>query len=175
MKAQPGRLTLSEDDRRVVAVWAATCAEKALPLFEAQAAGDTRPRDAIEGARAFARGALSIGPARALSAQAHAAAREVNHPAATAAARAAGHAVAVAHMASHALGAPAYAARAAALARPGDPTAGATLINRADKRATAAVRTVLRKIPQRTHAPGALGSLILELQSRLTPPAGDEQ
>jgi hypothetical protein len=37
MERQPGALTLSEDDRRVLAVWAAACAEQTLPLFEAQA------------------------------------------------------------------------------------------------------------------------------------------
>jgi len=37
MGRQPGALTLSEDDRRVLAVWAADCAERTLSLFEAQA------------------------------------------------------------------------------------------------------------------------------------------
>lgn len=160
---QPGPSTLSEDDRRVLAVWSAGCAELVLPLFEAHAAGDTRPRDAVEGARAFARGELRVGPARALAAEAHAAAREVGDPAATAAARAAGHAVAVAHMASHALGAPAYAA----LAHSNDPKAASAVIDWADKHATAEVRAVLRMLPQRTKAPGPLGALILELQTRL--------
>jgi hypothetical protein len=165
---QPGPLTLSEDDRRVVAVWAAGCAEQTLSLFEARAAGDTRPRDAVEGARAFARDELRVGPARALAAQAHAAARSVTEPAATAAARAAGHAAATAHMASHALGAPAYAARAAAIAHPDDPAAAAAIVDWADEHASAAVREVLRRLPGREKAPGALGSLILELQNRLT-------
>ena len=175
MKAEPGPLTLSEDDRRVPAVWAAACAERTLALFETRAVGDTRPRDAVEGARAFARGELKVGPARTLAAQAHAAARDVNEPAATAAARAAGHAVAVAHMASHALGAPAYAATAAALAQPDDPTAAAAIVDWADEQATEAVRTVLRKLPPRTKAPGRLGSLILELQNRLAPSANVDQ
>ena len=117
---QPGALTLSEEDRRVLAVWAADCAERTLPLFEARAPGDSRPRDAIDGVRAFARGELQIGPVRALAVAAHAAAREVSEPAATAAARAAGHAAAVAHMASHARGV-AYAAIAAGLGRPRRP------------------------------------------------------
>src|SRR5436309_10147621 len=104
MSSQLGALTLSEEDRRVLAVWAADCAERALPLFEARAPADRRPRDAIEGARAFARGELRIGAVRALSAGAHAAARAARHPAAVAAARAAGHAAAVADMAAHARG-----------------------------------------------------------------------
>ena len=37
MGRQPGALTLSEDDRRVLASWAADCAERTLSLFEAQA------------------------------------------------------------------------------------------------------------------------------------------
>jgi hypothetical protein len=171
----PGRLTLPEDDRRVLAAWAADCAERTLPLFETRAGGDSRPRDAVEGARAFARGELRIGPARALAAQAHAAARDADDPAATAAARAAGHAAAVAHMAAHALGVPAYAARAAAMAHPDDPTAASAVVDRADEQATEAVRAVLRRLPQRTQGPGELGSLILELQDRLTRPAGSQR
>lgn len=89
----------------MLAVWAAECAEQSLPLFEGQAAADPRPREALAGARAFARGELRIGPVRALAAAAHAAARDVTDPPAIAAARAAGQAAAMAHMASHALGA----------------------------------------------------------------------
>lgn len=168
MTKSPGPLTLPEDDRRVVAAWAASCAEPTLPLFERLAAGDTRVREAIEGARAFAREELKVGPARQLAAQAHAAARSVDDPAATAAARAAGHAVAVAHMAGHALGAPAYAARAAALANPDDPAAASAIVNWADEHATPAVRAVLRKLPQRPEAPDPLGAVLLELQARLS-------
>jgi hypothetical protein len=122
MERQPGALTLSEDDRRVLAVWAADCAERTLPLFEAQAPGDPRPREAIEGAWAFARGEMRIGPVRTLAVAAHASAREVRDPAAVAAARAAGHAAATAHMASHARGV-AYAVKAVGLATPHDPAA----------------------------------------------------
>ena len=49
---------LSEADRRIVASWAADCAERVLPLFEAQAAADDRARDGIDRARAFGRGEL---------------------------------------------------------------------------------------------------------------------
>ena len=80
MGRQPRALTLSEDDRRVLAAWAADCAERTLSLFEAEAPNDPRPRAAIDGLRAFARGELRIGPVRALAARAHAAAREVRSP-----------------------------------------------------------------------------------------------
>ena len=49
---------LSEADRRVVAAWAADCAERVLGLFEAEALGDDRPRAAIARVRAYARGEL---------------------------------------------------------------------------------------------------------------------
>src|SRR5439155_5745102 len=52
--------TMSEADRRLVAVWAADCAERVLGLFEAEAPGDSRPRDAIAGLRAFARRQLRV-------------------------------------------------------------------------------------------------------------------
>lgn len=58
MGRQLGALTLREDDRRVLAAWAAGCAEWTLWLFEARTPNDTGPRDAIDGLRAFARGEL---------------------------------------------------------------------------------------------------------------------
>ena len=149
MERQPGALTLSEADRRVLAVWAADCAERTLSLFEAQAPSDTRPRDAIDGLRAFTRGELRIGPVRALAARAHAAARETGDPAAVAAARAAGQAAGVAHMAAHARGAAAYAAKAAGLAAPNDPTAEADEVRWQQSHASPTVRDVLRKLPPR--------------------------
>ncbi|HEV8699483.1 MAG TPA: hypothetical protein VGQ89_17460 [Candidatus Limnocylindrales bacterium] len=160
MERRPGVLTLSEDDRRVLAVWAADCAERTLPLFEARAPGDARPREAIEGVRAFARGEMRIGPARALAVGAHAAAREVGDLIAVAAARAAGHAAAVAHMAAHARGVPAYAAIAAGLAAPDDPTASTREVEWAVSHASRAIREVLRKLPAPPRSAGMLGTLI---------------
>jgi hypothetical protein len=168
MERRPGALTLSQDDRRVLATWAADCAERTLPLFEAQAPGDTRPRDAVDGVRAFARGDMRIGKVRSLSAQAHAAAREVGDPAATAAARAAGHAAGVAHMAAHARGVPAYAAMAAGLAAPDDPAAARDEVRWALGHASPAVREVLRRLPPPPRSVGTLGSLIGDLHAGIT-------
>jgi hypothetical protein len=167
MSRRPGALTLSEEDRRVLAVWAADCAERTLPLFEAQAPSDSRPRDAIEGVRAFARGELRIGAVGALSARAHAAAREVGDPAAVAAARAAGHAAAVAHMAAHARGV-AYAAKAAGLAAPDDPTDVADEARWQQSHASPTVRDVLRRLPAPTRSAGMLGELISDLHTKVT-------
>jgi len=113
--------TLSETDRRILAPWAADCAERVLGLFEAEAPGDSRPRDAITRLRAFADGELGVKEARRLASlcSAHAAAREVTAPGAVAAARAAGQAASIPHMGAHALGAAPYAAKAAELAGPG--------------------------------------------------------
>lgn len=168
MERRPGDLTLSEHDRRVVAVWAADCAERTLPLFEAQAPGDTRPRDATAGLRAFARGEARIGRLRALSAQAHAAARDVADPAAIAAARAAGHAAGTAHMASHARGAAAYAAKAVALAAPDDPAAIADEVRWQLRHATPAVRDALGRLRPPHRSAGVLGRLIGDLHATVS-------
>jgi hypothetical protein len=171
MEGQPGALTLGEEDRRALAVWAADCAERVLPLFERAAPSDPRPRAAIDGLRAFARGELGIGPARALAVSAHAAARDVATPAATAAARAAGHAAATAHMASHARGVPAYASIAAALAGPDDPTAAANEVAWAIRHASPEVRAILRSLPAPPKSAGALGNAIKRLHESMV--AGD--
>lgn len=167
MEREPGALTLSEDDRRVLAVWAADCAERTLPLFEAHASGDARPREAIDGLRAFARGQMRIGPVRALAAEAHAAARGLGDPAAVAAARAAGHAAGTAHMAAHARGAAAYAAMAAGLAQPDHPTAVVDEARWQLSHASSDVRDVLRQLPPPPRSGGQLGALISELHGKL--------
>jgi hypothetical protein len=102
---------LTDADHRLLAVWAAACAEHVLHLFEQAHPGDERPRQAIEQARAWARAEITMTQARTAAFAAHRAAREASGSA-TEAARAAGHAVAVAHMADHELGAAAYAIRA---------------------------------------------------------------
>jgi hypothetical protein len=164
----PGRLTLGEEDRRALAPWAADCAERTLPVFEAAAPDDRRPRAAIEGVRAFARGELKIGPVRALSAAAHAAARDVDDPAATAAARAAGHAAGTAHMAAHARGVPAYAALARTLAGPDDPDGAiASEVGLALGHASPDVLAALRRLPPPLRASGVLGEAISALDARL--------
>jgi hypothetical protein len=103
---------LDLDRHRQLAVWAADCAEHVLGLFEAHRPLDDRPRRAIETARAWAAGEVSVGDARSAASAAHAAARDAADVAAREAARAAGHAVATAHMADHALGPAWYGVRA---------------------------------------------------------------
>jgi hypothetical protein len=157
---------LSEEDRRVLAVWAAACAEHVLSRFEAVAPEDSRPRDAIDAARAFARGERTIGPVRAVAATAHAAARSVGDPVAVAAARAAGHAAATAHMAAHARGAAAYATLARQLAGSDDAALDEEMRWQRD-RADARVREVLGRLPPPLEGGGRLGAAIRELDARL--------
>lgn len=109
--------TLQDADHHLLAIWAADCAQHVLYLFEEMQPDDERPRRAIEAARAWARGEMSMSQARAAGGHAMAAARNLKG-AARYAAYAAGQAAVVAHVAAHELGAAAYAikaARAAAL------------------------------------------------------------
>jgi hypothetical protein len=116
--------TLQDADHRLLAVWAADCAQHVLHLFEQAQPADDRPRRAVEQARAWARGEITMTQARTAAFAANAAAREVSG-AAKEAAHAAGQAVAVAHVAAHELGAAAYAIRAARAAAPDDEREGA--------------------------------------------------
>ncbi|MGE5290008.1 MAG: putative immunity protein [Micromonosporaceae bacterium] len=120
-------LTRSEEDRRELIGWAVACAERVLPVFERELPRDERPRAALEAARTFARGEISIGAARKLAIAAHAAARQASTPAATAAARACGQALSVAHMAGHARGAAYYALKVVALTHPDGATSAVAL------------------------------------------------
>jgi len=104
--------SLQDDDHRLLAVWAADCAEHVLHHFEQASPGDDRPRRAIEMARAWARGEVTMTEARSAGGHANAAARELSQ-APRHAAFAAGQAGAVAHVAAHDLGAAAYAIKAA--------------------------------------------------------------
>ena len=101
MQPDVADLTLPEEDRRELIRWTAVCVERLLPLFEADRPADPRLAAALDGARQFATGQLSVGPMRKLAFGCHAAAREATTIPATAVARAFGQAVAVAHMAGH--------------------------------------------------------------------------
>jgi hypothetical protein len=103
--------TLTDPDHHLLALWAAICAEHVLHLFESAQPADPRPREAIESARAWVRGELSMMRARAAGGQAMGAARDLRG-APRHAAYAAGQAGVVAHVAAHELGAAAYAIKA---------------------------------------------------------------
>ena len=104
--------TLTDSDHRLLALWAAACAEHVLHFFESARPLDPRPRQAIEQTAAWVRGDVTMSEARAAAFAANAAARDVSG-AAREAAHAAGQAAAVAHVAAHELGAASYAIKAA--------------------------------------------------------------
>jgi hypothetical protein len=114
--------SLTDEDHRLLAQWAAACAGHVLHLFEDEVPTDPRPRRAIEAARAWADGQMMMMQARATGGHAMAAARPLTG-APRCAAYAAGQAACVGHVAEHDLGAAAYAIRAVVAAAPGDPGA----------------------------------------------------
>jgi len=103
--------TLQDDHHRLLAMWAADCAEHVLRQFEQARPKDDRPRRAIDLGRAWARGEIPWREARTAAGHANASARDLRG-AARHAAYAAGQAAAVGHVAAHELGAAAYAIRA---------------------------------------------------------------
>ncbi|MEU2699782.1 putative immunity protein [Micromonospora aurantiaca] len=109
--------TLTDEHHHLLALWAAICAEHVLGLFEAVRPEDSRPREAIEHARAWVRGEVRMMEARAAGGHAMGAARDLRG-AARNAAYAAGQAAVVAHVAAHELGAAAYAIKAVRAAAP---------------------------------------------------------
>lgn len=103
--------TLTDADHQLLALWAAACAEHVLHLFAAARPADPRPRWAIDQARAWVRGEITMSQARTAAGHANAAARDLQS-AARHAAYAAAQAAVVAHVAAHELGAAAYAIKA---------------------------------------------------------------
>jgi len=165
------QITLSLDDRRLLGSWAADCAERVVTLFEAKAPSDTRPREAIEGIRIFARGGKRSAQLRSFAWEALAAAREVVDPSATAAARSAGlaaataytHALSAPHHAKHALGPAVYAALARELAVADGPGAGDEEIRWAIDHASSDVRDIVCRWQARVMGRTRLNALFYKL------------
>ncbi len=115
-------------DQRLMATWAVNCAERVLPFFENAYPKDDRPRKAIEACRTWVRTSVfKMAEIRGVSLAAHAAARAAKeNDAACFAARAAGQAVATAHVPQHAFGGAYYALKAIAAADPAHAEANVT-------------------------------------------------
>jgi len=101
-------------DHKTLMTWACDCAERSLPYFEKNYPNDPRPRIAVEAGRTWARtGIFKMADVRKASLDAHAAARAVtDDDPARSAARAAGQAMATAHVPTHSYAASVYAATA---------------------------------------------------------------
>lgn len=170
--------TLTEAERRLVASWAADCADRMLHVFETEVPGDSRPRDGIERARAFGRGELGAAEVIRQRFEASRAAAAATGPAAKAAVWAAGQASAVAHMAAHALGAAAYAAKAASLGAADAERARRDEVRWQLDHMTPQVRAALARLPVLGEDPsgplgkgllttGALAATIRDIQDEL--------
>ncbi|WP_033289596.1 putative immunity protein [Amycolatopsis jejuensis] len=153
---------------RAVTAYAVACAEPALAIFERDRPGDSRPRAAIEAARAFAEGAKRSKAIRdsAWAAQrAYQEARDAGQTAAGEAARAAVaaagaaylHPIAKATQVLHILGSAAHTAYAFELD-------GAT---RRPPPADPIVRQVLARYPNAPGGRGRFGELVRELDASL--------
>lgn len=105
---------VKKSDHKTLAVWAIDCAERVLPYFEEKYPGDHRLRKAIETLKTWINtGVFKMAVIRKASLDSHAAAREVGRDnAARSAARAAGQAVATAHVPTHSIGSAIYALQA---------------------------------------------------------------
>lgn len=114
--------TLSDEDHRLLAIWAAQCAQHVLDYFEEIRPEDDRPRRAVKATQAWVNGEIIVKQARFAAGASQDAAREVKEAseAAKLAALSAGQAAVVAHVAAHELGAAAYAIRAVMAASPKD-------------------------------------------------------
>lgn len=173
---------LSLDSLRPLAGWAADCAERALGVYEARRGGepdetgDPRPREAIEGARAFAAGGPRTTQLRTLALAAYAAARETSDEAAAAAATAAclaassayTHPLADVAQTKHIVGPTAYAILALELANPGDAGFAERELRRAIESAPPEVREIQGHMPARS--PGSkkrVDQLMYKLDARL--------
>ena len=100
-------------DQKVLALWAAECAEHVLPYFEAKYPEDHRPRKAILVLRDWIRtGVFSMKVVREAALGAHAAAKGMKEQDVVFAAHAAGQAVGSAHFTTHALVSSVYGIRA---------------------------------------------------------------
>lgn len=143
----PSTQTLSDADRRLVARWAATCAERVLPLFDGHPDAVGAVEDALTRTRVYGDGGSSAAEEISKRMVAVKAAKLATTPAGAAAARAVAQASAVAHMGAHALGAAGYAVKAVALADPRSPDAIAQEIRWQLDRLDQAQRAALRLLP----------------------------
>lgn len=175
MANETRRIALSMQELREVTGYAAACAQVVLEVVERAHPADSRPRDAIDAARAFARGGKRGKSLRDAAWAALRAAQSADTPAASAAARAAMaaasaaylHPLADAHQVKHILGAAAHAARAAELAAGDDRAVGAAHIDQARRLAAPGVVDVLSRYPEAPPGGGRVGALLRDLDRAL--------
>lgn len=153
---------LSDRQRRILAPWALACAERVLPLFDADEAAQLVILDAVERTRAFGAGRGDTAVEIRKRFEAARASKAATTPAGVAAARSVAQAASVAHMGAHALGAAAYAVKAVALAHPDQSEAVPAEILWQLGQLDDQQRNALRELPLLgTNASGPLGPGLL--------------
>lgn len=101
-------------DKQALAIWAIDCVERVMPYFEEFSPNDNRPRKALETLKNWINsGEFKMSIIRGAALDSHAAAREIDEDIpARSVARAAGQAVATAHVKTHSLAAAMYCLQA---------------------------------------------------------------
>ncbi|OLT53558.1 putative immunity protein [Cellulosimicrobium sp. CUA-896] len=181
MSAESPEIDVTFDELRAVTGFAARCAARALPLYERDAPGDARAREAIDAATAFAEGGARTKNLRVVAFAALKAAGEASTTTAEHAARAASaaagaaflHPLAQATQVKHILGAAAHAAIAAELDAGSDSGVGEDELDGALRDAPATVVDVLHRYPPAPAGGGRLGELVRRLDGSLRTSHGD--
>jgi hypothetical protein len=106
--------TLKKEQQKQLMIWACSCVENVLPLIGEHAAQQLK--NVLQVCKDWVEDKATVGEARKASLKAITVANESSNLIVIAVARAAGHAVATAHMADHALGAALYALKAVKMA-----------------------------------------------------------
>ena len=172
-EAVTGDFELTMAELREVTSYVVTAAAPLLPHYEDSVAGDQRPRDALDAARAFATGERRTRLQQATALDAHRAAASAPTEVARLAAQAAGdaasaaylHPIRKAHQVGHVLRASANAVRVAELVE-GEDAARVALQRELD-RATPVLRDVLRRDPPAVPGRSRVAVLMVELDTAL--------
>lgn len=102
---QPLIELIKSQDRKTLIMWVFDCAPRVLSIFEGEFPNDSRPRNALEAAKIWARGEIKMPLAKKAILAAHKSSAEaVKSPHAQAAARAIAHGASTPHVKTHALG-----------------------------------------------------------------------
>lgn len=163
---------LTMDELRTVVRFAADCAQELIPEFDAVAPEDSRPRDAIDAARAFADGARRSNQQRTAAFASHRAAKEVSDETARLAALACGDAAAAAYLhpiarasqVGHILRAAACAARVAELKT---GTTDDDRVRDLAESATPPLPEILRRYPEAPTGRSRISQLMSALDSAI--------
>lgn len=99
---------IARQNRRALILWALELAEETVTQLEGRYPADSRPREAVEAARAWAAGDIKMPVAKKAILACHAMAKVLTEPADIARCHAVGQACSVVHTAGHALGFPMY-------------------------------------------------------------------